>query len=99
MIEHNLDALVLRIGNVTNRTTDGKFQQNNEENAFANRLKAFIELGCIPNYLHDVYAEFSPVNYMATAILKSIQYTNNINVLHLYNSNHVYLTELIDLLP
>ncbi len=99
MIEHNLDALVLRIGNVTNRTTDGKFQQNNEENAFANRLKAFIELKCAPNYLRDTYAEFSPVDNIATAILKSIQYVGKINVLHIYNSNHVYLEELIDLLP
>lgn len=99
MIENNLDALVLRIGNVTNRTTDGKFQQNNEENAFANRLKAFIELKCAPNYLRDTYAEFSPVDNIASAILKSIQYAGKINVLHIYNSNHVYLKDLIDLLP
>lgn len=99
MISNNLDALILRIGNITNRSTDGKFQPNSDENAFANRLKAFIELKCIPNYLQNIYAEFSPVDNIAEAVFKSILYANGINVLHIYNSNHVYMKNLIDLLP
>ena len=41
MLHNNLRALILRIGNITNRSTDGKFQPNASENAFLNRLKAF----------------------------------------------------------
>lgn len=32
-IEEGLDAQVLRMGNITNRYSDGVFQQNVEENA------------------------------------------------------------------
>ncbi len=99
IIHNNLNAIVLRVGNITNRSTDGKFQINKDENAFANRLKAFMKLKAIPNYLRNSYAEFSPVDNTSDAILKAIQYANGINVLHLYNSNHVYLNDLVDLLP
>ena len=43
-----LNALIIRIGNITNRYTDGKFQENSAENAFSNRLKAFIAIGMMP---------------------------------------------------
>ena len=43
-----LKGLVLRIGNITNRYTDGKFQENSSDNAFLNRLKAFLFLKEIP---------------------------------------------------
>lgn len=99
IVRYNLDALILRIGNITNRAIDGKFQPNSNENAFANRLKAFIKLKCIPNYLSDIYAEFSPVDDVAKAVFMSILYAKNINVLHIYNSNHVYMKELISMLP
>lgn len=99
MLNYNLKALILRIGNITNRSTDGKFQPNSNENAFSNRLKAFIDLKCMPLYLKDIYVEFSPVDNVAEAVCKSLYYSDNINVLHIYNSNHVYMKDLIGLLP
>lgn len=99
IIYNGLDGLILRIGNITNRSTDGKFQPNSSENAFANRLKAFLELKCVPNYLKNIYAEFSPVDNVAEAVYKSICYANNINVLHVYNSNHLQMSDLVDFLP
>lgn len=94
-IAHNqLDALILRVGNITNRFLDGKFQQNAQENAFTNRLKAFLDIGIVPDYLSYVYLEFSPVDYVAKAVVDSIMYANsNISVLHIYNSKHIYLDD------
>lgn len=93
-----LDAIILRIGNITNRFSDGKFQPNIEENAFMNRLKAFLKLGIVPDYLSYVYLEFSPVDYVAKAIVNSVIYANNdISVLHIYNPNHVYLNDFVKL--
>ena len=95
-----LDSLILRIGNITHRSTDGKFQSNSSENAFANKIKAFVEIGYIPEYLLDKYIEFSPVDSVAEAIVKSIEYSNNkISVLHIYNQNHIYINNFIELLP
>ena len=99
IINNGLDALILRVGNITNRSTDGKFQPNANENAFANRIKVFMKLKYLPNYLKDIYAEFSPVDNVAEAIVKSIEYTDdNIRILHIYNQNHVYLSTLINML-
>ena len=96
----NLNALILRIGNITNRFRDGKFQSNPTENAFANKLKAFIDLKTIPDYILDKYIEFSPVDKVAEAIVKSIEYfSNKISVLHIYNPNHVYINNFINMLP
>lgn len=96
----NLNALILRIGNITNRFSDGKFQLNSSENAFANKIKAFLEISALPDYILDKYMEFSPVDYVAEAIVKSIEYLDkNISVLHIFNQNHVYIENFINLLP
>ena len=46
-----LDAQILRLGNITNRYSDGVFQMNADENAFAKRIKSFIEIGAFPKYM------------------------------------------------
>lgn len=96
--DNNLDALILRIGNITNRASDGVFQLNYNDNAFMHRIQALLELKTIPDYILDNYVEFSPVDLVATAVVKSIQYSNNkMNVLHIYNDNHVLIRDLIKL--
>ena len=100
IINNSLNALIIRVGNITSRASDGLFQHNKNDNAFANKLKAFIRLKCIPDYLLDNYAEFTPVDCLAEAVVKSIQcYNKNINILHIYNQNHIYIKDLIKMLP
>ena len=95
-----LSALILRVGNITSRFSDGKFQPNATENAFLNRLKAFIELKEILEYILNDYVEFSPVDDLAKSVVKSIEYApSSVSVLHLYNQNHVYINKLIKMLP
>lgn len=100
ILNNSLDALILRVGNITSRFSDGKFQPNSNENAFLNRLKAFMELKSIPDYMLNNYIEFSPVDNLAEAIVRSIEnVSSKINVLHLYNNNHVYIKDLLKVLP
>ena len=84
-IEDGLDAQILRMGNITNRYSDGIFQQNVEENAFAKRLKSFIELGVFPEYLLQHSVELGPVDLCAEAVIKILQYNSECNVFHIYN--------------
>ena len=94
-----LNWIILRVGNITNRYSDGKFQDNSSENAFLNRIKAFLYLKMVPKSIMKGYAEFSPVDKIAESIVKVIRfYTPTTTVLHLYNSNHLYLTDLIKIL-
>lgn len=92
-----MDAYVLRVGNLMPRYSDGKFQDNINENAYLNRLKALMELGCIPEELLNGYLEFSPIDSTAMAIYKILKCTNTENrIYHLFNHNHVEAKEIID---
>ena len=84
-IEEGLDAQILRMGNITNRYCDGQFQQNVEENAFAKRLKSFIELGAFPKYLLEHAVELGPVDLCAKAVIKILDYDSECNTFHIYN--------------
>lgn len=98
-ISKGLDAQVLRLGNITSRESDGKFQVNPESNAFVNRLKAFISLGAIPKSLLKQEIEFTPVDKCSDAIIRIIQNkSNNISVLHIYNRNHSTVEKLLNVL-
>ena len=90
------DAYILRVGNLMPRFKDGKFQENIEENAYISRIKAFIDMKCIPDYLIDSYLEFTPVDSIASAIYKIVKYSTKENIIyHLFNHNYVYLKNLL----
>lgn len=98
MVE-GLNAKIIRLGNITNRFSDGTFQINPDENAFAGRLKSFINLKNIPDYLQALPLEFTPVDLCAKAIVYILQ--NNIkefSVYHLYNNHSMYLKDFITIL-
>ena len=98
-ISRGVNACILRMGNLTSRFSEGKFQQNHFENAFVNRFKSFIQIGYVPNYMLDLYAEFTPIDYCGDAIVKlATHYNKNYNVFHLLNENHVDLIDLYNIM-
>ena len=97
-IADGLDAQILRLGNITNRYSDGGFQFNVGDNAFANRLKTFIELGAFPKYLLKHSIELTPVDLASQAIVKILNYTSPCNVFHIYNTHLMPIKLLIDTL-
>lgn len=95
---NELSAIIIRLGNITNRYSDGKFQINISENAFLNRLISFMKLKCIPDYLKTGYLEFTPVDICANAIVQIIQNNLKYTILHLFNNKHLDLTKMVDFL-
>ena len=95
ILENNLDAKILRLGNITNRYSDGNFQINISENAFINKVSAFLNIGKIPSNLLDEYIEFTPVDLCADAIVKIIFCENNFNIFHMHNNNYMPFKKLI----
>lgn len=83
-----LDAKIMRMGNLTGRYYDGKFQPNVEENAFANRIKTILELNVMPENLLDFYLEFTPVDYASDAVVELSKYSKMCTVLHVFNDKH-----------
>ena len=68
-ILEGLEATILRVGSLTNRFNDARFQPNYSENAFVKRMKAIIDLGMIPDYLSDILVDMIPVDQCAKAVL------------------------------
>lgn len=91
-----LDAKIIRVGNLTSRTLDYKFQPNYRQNAFLTRVKAILEFGLFPDYLLPLYSEFSPIDLTAEGVVKIAQYVDKQTVFHL-NSNHpIYFDRFIE---
>lgn len=94
-----LNSYILRVGNLMPRFEDGVFQENYDQNAYLNRLTAFLKLGCIPNNIYNAYLEFTPIDYCANAIIDIIEHPNNNNkIFHLFNHNHLDLKKLLEFL-
>ncbi|MGN0396227.1 MAG: amino acid adenylation domain-containing protein [Coprococcus sp.] len=91
-----LDATVIRVGNLTNRASDYKFQYNYKENAFLTRVKAILEFGLFPDYLMKLYAEFSPIDKTAEGIVKIAQYADKQTVFHLNSNRVIYFDRFLD---
>lgn len=94
---NGLDACVLRIGNISNRTSDAKFQINTVDNAYINRIKALFKLGVIPKNFLEHSIEFTPVDSCAIAIIKIIFDNPKFNILHLFNTNLITIPNLINI--
>lgn len=94
-IGNGLSACIFRIGNISNRYSDGKFQINTSENAFVNRIKAILKLGVIQNKLLEHSIEFTPVDICSDAIIKIIKSNPKFTVFHLFNNNLVRLDTLL----
>lgn len=98
-ISQNVDAHILRIGNLMPRLSDGLFQENVKENAFVTKLAAFIKLGIIPDYLLKSALEFTPVDLAAKAIYKIVTNPSEENkIFHIYNNKTVSLNRFLRLL-
>lgn len=98
-ISKGLDAYILRLGNLMPRINDGKFQENIQENAYINRLISFLRLRAIPDYMKDIYLEFTPIDSASDSIIKLIQNpTNNNRIFHLFDHNHVYIDTILKIL-
>jgi hypothetical protein len=87
----------MRMGNLTNRFSDGLFQKNHESNAFLKRVRSVIELGMIPDYLMDLYAEFTPVDEAAQAVMTIARsFDSRKTVFHINSVKVVYMFKLYD---
>lgn len=95
---HGLRANIMRMGNLTNRFSDGKFQINHESNAAAKRIKGILELGMVPDYLiaENMYVEFTPIDEAAKAVMILVRhFSSEQTVFHINSTKVIYLDQLL----
>jgi len=87
---------VYRLGNITARYSDGKFQENDNQNAFLNRIISLSKLTKMPETISDSKIDLSPVDICASIIVSSIFYKSSYSkVFHIYNNKQIKLLDLI----
>ena len=92
---NGLPANIMRMGNLTNRLSDGVFQKNYESNAFLQRVKGVLELGMFPDYLMDLYAEFTPIDEAANAVMTITRhFSTEQTVFHINSIKVLYFDKL-----
>lgn len=94
-IYDGLDAQILRLGNITNRYSDGAFQKNINDNAFAKRLKAYMEIGAFPKYTLGHELELTPVDLASKAIIKILNHKSDCNMFHIMDPKLLPIPMLI----
>ncbi len=94
--EDKLSAIIFRMGNLTGRHLDGKFQPNMAENAFYAALKDVLVSGKISDRILSEELEFSPVDSSARAILLLLCNPNSEGrIYHLMNPKILQVNKLI----
>ncbi len=82
-IYDGLDAQILRTCNISNRYSDGSSCYNIKANDFAQKLKAYIDIGAFPKSILNCSFEITPVDFAAAAIVNILNHSSDCNVFHI----------------
>ena len=85
--EHGLKANIFRIGNLTWRMSDGKFQRNSQDNGFLGRCRGLLKVGMYSKELAQYPIDFTPVDECADAYVRLALHNRVNNIYNLYNPN------------
>ena len=94
--KNNLDAKIVRVGNLMSRQADGEFQINSVTNNFMRNLKGYKVLEKFPVSALDKIIDFSPIDETAKTILLLAQAPEKFTVFHSFNSHNVQMGDVID---
>ncbi|MBQ9946464.1 MAG: iron-containing alcohol dehydrogenase [Clostridia bacterium] len=91
-----LRSNIYRIGNLTWRASDGKFQSNSADNGFLRRLHAMLKLGIYHDNMDKYPMDLTAVDECADAFvrLSLLQRTNEIY--HMYNHNFLAARDMFE---
>ena len=89
-VEKGLSASIYRLGNISERHSDGVFQKNSDSNAFYIREMAIKKLNAISEFFRNVLIDKSYVDECATAIF-ALSKRSSCGVYHISNPNLVSL--------
>lgn len=92
--EAGLKTNIFRIGNLTWRMSDGKFQKNAQESGFLHRYRGLFKLGMYSKELAEYPIDFTAVDECADAYVRLALHNRVNNIYNLYNPNVYYLETL-----
>ena len=94
--DDGLDGMIVRVGNLMSRYSDGEFQINFVTNNFMRSLRAYARLGMIPVAMLDRQVEFSPIDCTAQAVVTLSSTDKQYTVFHATNGHHVQMGDVVE---
>ena len=92
--QKGLKANIFRIGNLTWRSSDGKFQKNSADNGFLARIRAILKLGIYHENSDKYPIDITPVDECADAYVR-LALSGDVNrVWHMFNQNYLGVREM-----
>lgn len=95
ILNGEIDAKIMRVGNLMARDEDSEFQINFNTNSFINQLKSHYIVGSIPYKMMNETVEFSPIDSTAKSILALSKTPKEYIVFHPYNNHNVTMGDII----
>ena len=92
--EQGLEANIFRIGNLTWRMKDGKFQKNAKDNGFIGRYKGLMKVRMYSNKIADYPIDFTPVDECADAYVRLALHNRVNNIYNLYHP-HIFTIDTL----
>ncbi|MCH5199065.1 MAG: iron-containing alcohol dehydrogenase, partial [Oscillospiraceae bacterium] len=93
-----LKANIYRIGNLTWRTYDGKFQRNSSDNGFLHRIRAILKLGVYHENMDKYPMDLTAVDECARAYVL-LALSGGLNrIYHMFNHNFLDVRDMFNLL-
>lgn len=98
-VVEGLQANIMRMGNLTNRNSDGMFQKNYESNAFLKRIKALKEMGIYPCSISNFNVEFTSIDEATRAVMSIVRnFDIEKTVFHINNPKTIRLSKMFAIL-
>ncbi len=94
--DDGLDGMIVRVGNLMSRYSDGEFQINFVTNNFMRSMRAYARLGMIPVAALDRPVEFSPIDCTAQAVVTLSTTEKKFTVFHATNGHRVQMGDVIE---
>ena len=91
-----LKANIFRMGNLTWRTGDGKFQPNKADNGFLHRIRAILKLGIVNDNMDKYPMDLTAIDEAAEAVVL-LSLDENVNeIYHILNPQYLPVRDLFD---
>ncbi|MBR3317493.1 MAG: amino acid adenylation domain-containing protein [Atopobiaceae bacterium] len=86
-----IEGKIIRVGNLMSRASDGEFQINSITNGFLRLLRGYVIVGGYPVSQMDVENEYSPIDSVASAVLRLGRASSRFSVFHACNNHKVQM--------
>ncbi|MDL2246769.1 amino acid adenylation domain-containing protein, partial [Methanobrevibacter sp. OttesenSCG-928-K11] len=98
VVEKNIEAKIMRVGNLMARSSDSEFQINFKSNGFVNRLKAFNTIGKMSYGMMGASTELTPIDITAKAILSFSTAPKESCLFHVYNPHEIFFSDILSIM-